>query len=378
MEINYNLIIKYLTKPNQNNPSKKQTNTFSTQKNIFNYSVNFPDKFKNMLPDKFYRYGVTINDNENNNISLWSSLLTLLDKNFLIPYQNDELEVISKFKTQILDKFTKNNVSQIFKSLEKEEMRTRLKMEPDILVLQLIVDVLDLNIIIFDFDSINLFGLFKRDILNPWKQTIFLANYKNYWEPIMLVKLKGDSQRLFDYHDQIFRKILTYDIKYYQGDKINKEFIYSDDLGEVINQEKKKIEILFIKNNKSKNKNPDKNPEKNMELENMVSKKSHITTNDSYPDQNVSLSDDTKQELIDETIHESETENNSESSVKTDSDDNVFIEKDEYEELKKLNKTKLLKMKVAELWEIVDKLKMQVDKKNPTKNILVESILKKL
>jgi hypothetical protein len=99
MEIDYNIIIKYLSKKQV----KKEVN-FITQKNIFNYSINFPDKFKELLNDKFYRYGITINDNDNNNISFWSSLLTLIDKNFMIPYDNDELILINQFKTQIIEK----------------------------------------------------------------------------------------------------------------------------------------------------------------------------------------------------------------------------------------------------------------------------------
>lgn len=348
MEINYDIIIKYLVKSHQNNSKKKQSNTFSSQKNIFNYSVNFPDKFKNMLTDKFYRYGVTLYDNENNNISFWTSILTLLDKNFMIPYLNDELEMINTFKNQLLDKCSKNNLSQFLKIIEKDELRTRLKLEPDINILQLVIDVLDINIIIFDFETTNLFGLFKRDILNPWKQTLFLANYQNFWEPIMVVKSKGETQRLFDYHDQIFRKILTYDIKYYQSEKINKEFIYSDDLADIINQEKKKLDQSLVNIKKSKNDNG-KIP---------VTKETTIES--------------AKELINDETNYESD------SSVKTNSDDDVFIQQDDFEELKKLNKTKLTKMKISELWEIVDKLKMQVDKKNPTKAVLVENILKKL
>jgi hypothetical protein len=63
MEINYDLIIKYLV--------KKTSNEFTTQKNLFNYSINFPQKFKDIFGEKFYRFGVTVNDKDNNNISFW-------------------------------------------------------------------------------------------------------------------------------------------------------------------------------------------------------------------------------------------------------------------------------------------------------------------
>ena len=54
MEINYDLIIKYLVKKE---PVKEKKPLFSTQKGILDYSFNFPDKFKDLLADKFYRFG---------------------------------------------------------------------------------------------------------------------------------------------------------------------------------------------------------------------------------------------------------------------------------------------------------------------------------
>ena len=104
MDINYDIIIKYLCKKNsikkeqdenqepeiQEEIPKLTRKTFSTQKSIFNYATNFPDKFKDLLTDKFYRYGVTTYDMEKNNVSFWASLLTLIDKNFLIPKPSKE------------------------------------------------------------------------------------------------------------------------------------------------------------------------------------------------------------------------------------------------------------------------------------------------
>ena len=72
MEITYDLIIKYLS--NKNN--------FTTPKNIFNYSSNFIQKFKDLFTEGFYRYGITTYNKNNTNISIWSSILTALDKDF--------------------------------------------------------------------------------------------------------------------------------------------------------------------------------------------------------------------------------------------------------------------------------------------------------
>lgn len=321
MEINYDLIIKYLVKKTDNVKPKNKSNDFITQKSIFNYSTNFPDKFKELFTDKFYRYGITTHDYENTNVSFWSSFLTLIDKNFMIPYNNDEFSLINQFKNQLVDKYTKSKLSSIIKSFDKNDLRERLKLDPDIYILQYIVDILDINFIIFDFESINVYTVYHKDIMNPWKQTFLLSKFKNIWEPIMMVKNKSETQRLFDYNDNVIKKIIQTDnlIEYFEKNKIEKEFMFINNINDIILIEKKKLKI---------NETP----------------------------------------LLED----------SESSVKTDDEDNVFVKNEELEKINKLNKSKINKMKVQELWEIIGKLNIVIEKKNPTKSILMDSILNKI
>ena len=336
MEINYELIIKYLVKKNSKGEfnTNPKSNNFITHKNIFNYSINFPDKFKDILTDKFYRYGITVNDHENNNISFWSSILTLIDKNFIIPYSSDELELISQFKIQLIEKYSKPKLSTFIKDLDKNDLRERFKLDQDIYTLQYLVDIMDINILIFDWETLNMYCLYHKDIMNPWKKTILLAKFKKHWEPIMMVKIKGETERLFDYNNLTIKKILTTNnlINYFEGEKINKQFILNDDIYSIVQQEKSKLKV------------------KEPVIQDLKESK----------------------ELI-------EDDPDTESSVKTDSDKNdVFTDEDAIEELKKLNKTKLNKMKLDELIKLVDKLKIVITKKNPTKSILVDSILGKI
>ena len=333
MEINYDIIIKNLcgkyTKTN-NKENKKETNTFQTQKNIYTYATTFPNVFKELFTDKFYRYGITTHDNEHNNISFWSSVLSVLDKNFLIPYSLDEISMINQFKTQITDLFDKTKLSDFIKKLDKNDMRERFKLNPDITVMQYIADTLDINFWIFDFKSEKINVVYSKDIMNPWKQSVFLANYDIYWEPIMCLKSKGTVTRLFDNNHSIFKKLLCLDnIKYLESETIGKEYIYIDNISDVIKQEKLKLKI------------------------------------------------EVKELLI-----ESDDESESDSSVHTENSDDeskkYFIKADELDEFKKLNKTKMTKMKVAELVDITKKLNIVIAKKNPTKAVLMESILNKI
>lgn len=332
MEINYDLIIKFLVKKNINSDNnvkqKTKSNTFITQKSIFNYSANFPDKFRDLFTDKFYRYGITTHDYENNNVSFWSSVLTLIDKNFIIPYNTDEISMINQFRTQLVDKYTKSKLSSILKSFDKNDLRERFKLDPDICTLQYVTDILDINLIIFDFESSNVYSVYHKDIMNPWKQTLLLTKFKTYWEPLMMVKNKGETQRLFDYNDNVIKKILQTDklIEYYEKDKLDKDFMFIDNINDLITIEKKKLNII--------------DPEPQAEL--------------------------------------IEDSSDSDSSVKTDDETNLFVKEDELENIKKLNKSKINKMKVQELWDIIGKLNIVIEKKNPTKSVLMDSILTKI
>lgn len=330
MDINYEIIIKYLSKKviNVNDKQKyNQQTSFITQKNIYTYSHTFPAKFKELLTDKFYKYGITVYDNENNNISFWSSIITLLDKNFIIPYINDECELINQFKLQLIELYNKKLLSDFIKKYDKNDLRERFKLNPDLIVLQYIVDILDINIIIFNFKTETINVLYSKDIMNPWKQSILLANDDMFWEPIMCIKSKNTIIRLFDYNSQTFKKIINNNlITYLDGSIIGKKFICINNLSDIIEIEKKKLNIM--------------------------SKESKL--------------------LLD---------NNSDSSVHTDEDIddnkivNIFIKEDDFYGL---TKTSMNKMKISELILLTNKLNIVITKKNPTKAILMESILNKI
>lgn len=339
MEINYDIIIKHLcgkqSSLNTNDkPIKKESDTFKTQKNIYTYSNTFPEKFKEFFSDKFYRYGITTHDNEHNNISFWASILTILDKSFLIPYSSDEISMVNKFKSQLIESYDKNQLSDFIKKLDKNDFRERFKINPDITIIQYVADMLDINFCIFDFQSEKIQVVYPKDIMNPWKQSVFLANYEIMWEPIMCVKSKGNVTRMFDYTHMVFKKILgTNGIEYFQGNTISKEFIFMDGISDVVKQEKQKLQPNF-------------------------------------------------KELLIEADSECESDTESDSSVHTEDSEcesnKYFIKADELAEIKSLNKTKMIKMKVAELVDISKKLNITITKKNPTKAVLMDSILNKI
>ena len=294
------MIIKYLCKNKSvSNKVVETKHIFITDKGANNF--NFPEKFKDLFNgESFYRYGVTINDTNNMNISFWTSLLTLINKDFMIPYNNDENQMITEFKTNLLEQYKVSKLSQFIKKTDKIEMREKLKITPDHIILQYIVDVLDINFIIFDFKIEECNVVYHSDIMNPYNRTFLFAKYENNWEPVML-----GTKKIFDYNDMILKQVLNQSgtnlPKYYDMPNTKKEFMYID-------------------MNKA-----------------------------------VGVSSDSD-------------------SVHTDSDESDIQYPIQYEPPKDLNKTKLTKMKLAEVQEIYNKLNIK-SKTKPTKPIMIEMIL---
>lgn len=241
MEITYDLIIQYLTIQN----NKDNENIFTTQKNIYTYSTSWCDKFKDLLNNKFYRYGVSVYDTENNNISFWSSILTLLYNEFIIPYNEDEITIINNFKSQIIDKYNHKKLSKFIKKFDKNDFREKFKLIPDNDIIQYVIDILNINLIIFDFKDNNIKTVYPDESMNPWKQILLISKYDNLWEPIMSVNSKSEIQRLFDYNNIIIKKILyTPDLILYNSD--NKIFSIINEINYVIENENNKINNVPI------------------------------------------------------------------------------------------------------------------------------------
>ncbi len=127
--LTYDIIIKHLM---------PEINNFSLQPNIVMKSCDFP-VFNSLFDDTFYRFGVDANNSLINSIK------------YCFNINNDNINLSS-------------NIADIVKQL-------------------------DINIIIFDFKNSKITIEHNNDYINPWKPTIFLANYANnydnFWEPIV-------------------------------------------------------------------------------------------------------------------------------------------------------------------------------------------------
>lgn len=369
MEINYETIISYLSKNN----SKNINIPFITQKNINSYvkplitkptsetdmSI-FPEVFKNVLTESFFRYGITVNDNDNNNISFWSSIITILDKQFVFPlsYTHTEYEIINQFKTQLIDLYNPQLLCEFIKQYDKNDIKERFKLNPDFIVIQYIAEVLDINIIIFDFKDETIKAVYPQDEMNPWKQSILLANYDLFWEPIMCKKSKGTIIRLFDYNNPVFKKIINADITYLNELIIKKKFNFINNIQVVIANEER---ILKLNKDNSKSQ---QHTVADIEVKD-VNMSNDITISISTLNTKLTPSQSSKINTVDGLSGSQNT-------------DNLFIKLDEIDINNKLTKSKMTKMKLEELNNLSKKFNITVAKKNPTKAILIDLILSKI
>jgi hypothetical protein len=203
MEITYDMIIKYLVTPKS---------IFASKKHMTVYSDSFPALFKDFLHNKFYRYGITQVDLNNNNISFYNSLLTLLNKHFITFTNTEELEEINNFKRELKE----NNNITLNKNI--------------ILHIQEISNVLQINFLIFDFKNETINIIFCGEKCNPYTPTLLLANYDESFEPLIY---EIDNKKLFSYNDLQIKKIYQHKLQTYP--ELNKEFILNDNITDIVN-----------------------------------------------------------------------------------------------------------------------------------------------
>lgn len=189
MSITYNDIISILCNNN---------NKFSTKLNIMKFVDQFTC-FKNIFTNDFYRYGIQIYDNEYKNISFLSSILYCIDSNYNYTDKSILFNKINKINDQLKNSFD-------------------------------IINKLNLNIIVFDFKNEKIKSIYEGEYLNPYKETIFLANYEKYWEPICCKDYKSFNITLSK-NNILKNKVLSNEISYIDESKL---YVLNDNLNEIL------------------------------------------------------------------------------------------------------------------------------------------------
>lgn len=211
MEINYDLIIKHLV-------TKKIQ--FSSKKHILIYSELFPEKFKNILQNKFYRYGI----NQNN--SFYNSILTLLNKKFITNNTEEEILEVDNFKKSLIKNLNDFDIPTYLSNIiDKKTVFDNINEKH----IQVISEILSINFLIFDFKNEIINVVYTGIVCNPYKPTLLIANYEKFYEPIIY---EYENKKIFSYNDIIIKKIYNAKLDIYSS--LNKEFILQDTLNELL------------------------------------------------------------------------------------------------------------------------------------------------
>lgn len=221
--ITYELIFEYLCDNN------KKSSNFPNKRNLIVYGNDFPDKFAKLFGKNYYRYGVNSYDINQENISLYSSILTILDKEFISLNIAEQQKKVRKFITFLLDKLPPNYSESHFKSLSisKETIKENIR-KMDWLIMQLVVTILKINILIFDFVAEERLILYQGEFCNPWQPFIFLAKKDEYYEPIL-----SEKKNLYSFNDNFLKKLLRKKINYFGKKHLQRDYVLVDNYDEI-------------------------------------------------------------------------------------------------------------------------------------------------
>lgn len=236
MEINYNTIINILC-PNildSNNESKLTVGSNDLPENILELlTSDSSEKFYKYIDDNsFFKKGLK----DQNFIR---SILVVLDEKFIELDKTEQMDHIKQFIDYIRQKI----ISTKFKFELKYKFPRNIVIERidnndfnDGLIFQLITQILDINIFIFEEveDSVKISTLFYGDNMDPWKNIILLNKQNNEFNPIITI-----NKKLFSYNDKVITNLLNNsfsDIEYVNSSYLNKEFSLTDNLESIVDE----------------------------------------------------------------------------------------------------------------------------------------------
>ena len=205
MKITYDTIIEYLCSNNQNY-------SFITKPNIIKFidsetNYDFNNKFNG-----FFRMGMVVHNKNDINISFFTSLLFLMNKDFIYMDNEEKTKNVDKIindmrnywntKFKNNNNFTKTDGEKIILKYQTNKLE-----ENDIAnFLEMVCFCFKINIMRLDYKNnkleIHYFKKFKKGELNIFYPTIILSNYNNFWEPVY-----NSNNRLFELKNKMFKFI---------------------------------------------------------------------------------------------------------------------------------------------------------------------------
>ena len=389
-QITYQMIIDYLS-PNIVAKMGSGTSSFPTKENIVINVNDFPKKIKRFFNKNFFRYGILSYDDNHNNISIYSALLTCLDSSFITMNKDNKITYVNAFKKKLKNDFINKKLFKKFNyagnNISEKVLINNISEKVTLPVVQSLVDYLSINIIIFNFDDNKRYLIHSKEIFNVYYPTVVLGFSNDYYEPIFTNKKKS-----FTYNDKIIRKILKNNLIRMSLDNVS-EFSTNKDVNSIIQEIVDMNKELFETNDPNENIQDDillitqeEDDEEEDDEEYDDDTLTQTTMDDKEEDDDLSIQDDSEsvsQELNQEELslqdnNDSSTQGKDDLTIDSnnedsDSDKNVNIN---YQKYREYSKSKWNKMRKDELLDIINILKLNVGKyQNKKKSDVIKDII---
>ncbi|VVU95182.1 hypothetical protein CPAV1605_907 [seawater metagenome] len=357
-QITYQVIIDYLS---QSQSKENSIGDFPTKENIIVNSKDFNKKIRKFFNKNYFRYGVLSYDNEQNNISFFSSLLLCLDEQFLTFNKANRLQYITSFKNKLKNDYTNDKLYKKFGykrfNIDSGVIFEEIANNVSIYVMQLVVDYLDINIIIFNFDDFKRYGIYAGEIMNTFRPTLLFGYGNGYFEPIFTNKKK-----YFCSNDKVMKKLIVNNIyKYGNNEKtligLNNDIYHM--INDLMGSEDSNVPVAVVNQNNEIN-------------------QFECTNSESIEEDSIDINDD--EDSIDINDDEELIEDSYEQEYSDNDKTTTFVKKTpESEKWKGYSLSKFLRMRKDELLDIINSLQLNIGEyQTKTKKEIASSIVNKL
>lgn len=172
-----------------------------------------PDKLRSLLDPylkDFIRYGSRNIENDNN-LTLYFSILTHIIKGYYSLASEDQYNYITKLRDKLIMYMSTSNIlrTQGYDKLgwvKKDIMTSLISFKTNKLILKIMADYLNLNIFILNTVEDKIYAISENDNFNMFRASCFLVYHDDIFEPLVY-----NNSPILDYNSSPVNKLVTVD-----------------------------------------------------------------------------------------------------------------------------------------------------------------------
>lgn len=183
---------------------------FGESKNINDFPIKLKTVFDPFIKD-FIRHGSKTKFDNDDNLSLYYSVLACIIKDFKTLSSTDQLISINKLRDKIIvfltvDETFKNYDYEKLGWIKKDIINSFVQYKTNKLVLKVIADYLNINIFILNIIEDKIYVVSENDSCDMFRQSIFLVFNNDIFEPLLYL-----DNTVLEYSTPPVKKLVTVD-----------------------------------------------------------------------------------------------------------------------------------------------------------------------